>query len=414
MSEINRNVIKQKYSDIIRLLNTIEEALTYIDEEQDQVVFGELSFLFLDINDAVNVVNQRLFQNAEINIYGLSKLLSTALTHKDKYQIVFSCKEWIKFINDVIEKRSCCSNNLDEQFMALMDMIAYVNADVLIDQAKKRLHMNSSDTIKIYNGYYQKYSYFWGMLDTDNNNYEVIINRVNALIEHREDFIWLYEKLGDYRSKLVLCNMLSNWISYDVNFIIQMKENNFKDYYDLDLLKCDENEVIVDLGTYDGDSVIDYIETYGVYKRIYCYEISQVNIDKAQANLSSYDNIELIKKGAGEKNDVMYIKEDTDSSSCTIDRSGDEEVQIVAIDDDIREKVTLIKMDIEGSEQSALKGCRKHIVEEKPKLLICVYHNNEDIWKIPRMIMEMRDDYKLYLRSNGQQWGPAEIVLFAL
>ena len=72
-----------------------------------------------------------------------------------------------------------------------------------------------------------------------------------------------------------------------------------------------------------------------------------------------------------------------------------------------------IKMDIEGAEKDALKGCARHIREEHPKLLISVYHNNEDIWRIPRMIHEMDDSYRFYLRSNGNQWGPSEIVLFA-
>ncbi len=90
------------------------------------------------------------------------------------------------------------------------------------------------------------------------------------------------------------------------------------------------------------------------------------------------------------------------------------EIEIVSIDEDISEKVTLIKMDIEGAEQEALLGCKRHIQEESPKLLISVYHNNEDIWKIPRMVDEMKQDYHFYLRSNGNQEGPAEIVLFAL
>ena len=87
---------------------------------------------------------------------------------------------------------------------------------------------------------------------------------------------------------------------------------------------------------------------------------------------------------------------------------------MVALDDDIDEKITLLKMDIEGAEQAALSGSIRHIQEEKPKLLISVYHNNEDIWKIPRMIIDMVPEYQLYLRSNGGQWGPSEIILFAI
>ena len=35
----------------------------------------------------------------------------------------------------------------------------------------------------------------------------------------------------------------------------------------------DENEIIVDLGAYTGDTIIDYLNTYTDYKKIYCYEI---------------------------------------------------------------------------------------------------------------------------------------------
>ena len=72
-------------------------------------------------------------------------------------------------------------------------------------------------------------------------------------------------------------------------------------------------------------------------------------------------------------------------------------------------------MDIEGSEQKALLGSYKHIVNDKPKLLISVYHNHEDIWKIPRIIEDMTPDtYNFYLRSYGGNVFPTEIVLIAL
>lgn len=44
---------------------------------------------------------------------------------------------------------------------------------------------------------------------------------------------------------------------------------------------------------------------------------------------------------------------------------------------------TFIKMDIEGSEQEALKGCKRILKELKPKLALCVYHKPEDLFEIP-------------------------------
>ena len=74
----------------------------------------------------------------------------------------------------------------------------------------------------------------------------------------------------------------------------------------------------------------------------------------------------------------------------------------------------MIKMDIEGAEEKALLGCQKQIIKNKPKLLISVYHNHEDLWKIPRMISNMNPNYKFYLRYYGNNIFPTEIVLIAV
>lgn len=64
----------------------------------------------------------------------------------------------------------------------------------------------------------------------------------------------------------------------------------------------------------------------------------------------------------------------------------------------IEEKVSFVKMDIEGAEAIALKGAKNHILNDHPKLAICCYHKPEDLWKIPEQVMAIRNDYRLYLR----------------
>ena len=79
----------------------------------------------------------------------------------------------------------------------------------------------------------------------------------NQLVkEHIEEFEWLYNKLADYRSKYVLINYLKYCISFDSNCVRKMRENNFPDYWDLDLLPKMSDEIIVDLGGYNGDTII--------------------------------------------------------------------------------------------------------------------------------------------------------------
>lgn len=65
-------------------------------------------------------------------------------------------------------------------------------------------------------------------------------------------------------------------------------------------------------------------------------------------------------------------------------------------------------------EQKALQGAQNHIKTSHPKLLISIYHSNEDIWQIPKMIKEMDNTYKFYLRYHGGPIYPTEITLIAI
>lgn len=95
--------------------------------------------------------------------------------------------------------------------------------------------------------------------------------------------------------------------------------------------------------------------------------------------------------------------------------SGDTAVEAVSLDEDISEPVSMIKMDIEGAEKDAILGAANHIKTEKPRLLILAYHFPEDIFEIPLLIHEIRDDYQFYLWFYGRGciW-LCDYVLFAV
>ena len=76
------------------------------------------------------------------------------------------------------------------------------------------------------------------------------------------------------------------------------------------------------------------------------------------------------------------------------------------------ERVTFIKMDIEGSEYNALLGARETIVKDRPKLAVSIYHKKEDIWTLPSLILEMVPDYKLFF--GHYSIAAAETVLYAI
>ena len=62
--------------------------------------------------------------------------------------------------------------------------------------------------------------------------------------------------------------------------------------------------------------------------------------------------------------------------------------------------VTLVKYDVEGSEDKAIDGSRETIEKYKPKLIVSLYHRTEDMFALPLKIKQIRNDYKFYLRQH--------------
>ena len=77
-----------------------------------------------------------------------------------------------------------------------------------------------------------------------------------------------------------------------------------------------------------------------------------------------------------------------------------EEIDVVSLDDYLRDKrVTFIKMDIEGAEWDTLLGAEKIIRKNKPRLAISVYHKMGDFIRIPKFLLSIHSDYKIYFRQ---------------
>lgn len=306
-------------------------------------------------------------------------------------------------------------NQIDLKFALLMNEIRSLSEQELYHQIRLSFEQIPDATRNNMMNFFNQFLY-WGSMDIEHNNFEEIELKVHELKEHVDDFEELYINLEDYRSKKLLYAILNNWVHYDFNTLSEVIEKCYDDYFDLDLIPTCNEEVFVDLGAYTGDSTISFLRNYGdSYKKIYAYEITPETYQILVSNLKDYPNVVCYLKGVGDtRSSLSVVNSSADASANTVFVSDNGTIPMVTLDEDIGEKLTMIKADVEGFEQEALLGAINHIKNDHPKLLISVYHKNEDLWKIPKMIKEIDSTYKFCLRYHGGNVYPTEITLIAL
>ncbi|HEU5046870.1 MAG TPA: FkbM family methyltransferase [Rickettsiales bacterium] len=225
---------------------------------------------------------------------------------------------------------------------------------------------------------------------------------------HRKEWDALYTLLGDEESRRILTDIVNFRLSGDYRFMMEYSVR-FKDQYFDPIVKTGPEEVFVDCGGFDGDTILEFIKRYGQYKKIVMFEPSAENFNRAQANLAQHENIELVMAGVSDVLGTLSFSGQEGSAS-HIDAQGATAIMVETLDHHIRESITFIKMDIEGWEQNALRGAEVHIKQDHPKLAVAVYHSAQDFWQIPKLVRGMRNDYRIYLRHYSEGW--SETVMY--
>lgn len=306
-------------------------------------------------------------------------------------------------------------NFIDEKFFKIIEEFEVLPKEEIEKKMVLFYKFLPSNIKKSLENFFKSYN-FWGTLDEVNEDFDIFKKKAQIFKEKREDFVWLYDSLKDYKSKTVLLSILNNYYNFDLNGLNLVADKIYKHYFDLDLLPFCKNEVFVDVGAYTGDTVLDYIASYGMsYNKIYCYEITESMVLYMKNNFSNLPNVEIRNLAVAERIGKLYLDANSTSASANrVKEAGVDAVNAVSLDEDIKEKISMIKMDIEGGEISAIKGAKEHIKNDLPKLFISVYHSNDDIITIPKLIRSYTDKYDFYLRYYGGNLYATEIVLICL
>jgi len=222
----------------------------------------------------------------------------------------------------------------------------------------------------------------------------------------------LFLSLTDDKSRQVHDGLIQYRLNYDARFADAVADQYERQYFDKDLIKYSPENVFVDLGGYDGDTVEKYIEFgNGIYKKIYLFEPDENILNRAKIRLKNYVDIEYMQTGAYSKDGELRFSA-SGRTNGFFNESGELVIPVRKLDSVVSEDPALIKMDIEGSEKDALLGAVNTIKRAKPKLAIAAYHYAHDLWRLVDVIREINPEYKFYLRHYSETG--LESVIYAI
>lgn len=213
---------------------------------------------------------------------------------------------------------------------------------------------------------------------------------------HKKAHDEVYSLLADDISKKVFNNTIKYKLSGKVDYLFDC-ETSIDEAY-LNILKLNSSEIYLDLGAYRGDTVFEFIDrTNNSYNEIIAVEPDIKTFNKLSAATSNINNLTLINACiSNECKKGLFNMNGSRGSNLGV---GGKEIDFLSTDSIIGEKeVTYIKVDIEGAEGDFIKGARNTIKNHKPKMMISCYHRSDDLINIPKAVLNIRSDYKIYMR----------------
>lgn len=214
--------------------------------------------------------------------------------------------------------------------------------------------------------------------------------------EHEKEFDFAFHQLADEESRRVYLDIINFKISGKIEYLLRSFGEKEEVYQNI--LQLNTNENILDLGAYDGDTIREFLSfTGGRYQSITALEPDKKNFKKLLKNTDTLKNIKCLNMGAWNQKDTLIFSTKAGRNS-RLSAEG-EQVKVTDIDS-LNIPATFIKMDIEGSELKALDGMKQTIKNNHPKLYVCAYHRNEDLYSLPAKILETDSSYKIYFRHS--------------
>lgn len=167
------------------------------------------------------------------------------------------------------------------------------------------------------------------------------------------------------------------------------------------ILELTDREDILDLGAYRGDTVEEIFTLFGNISSALCFEPDQKTFKKLSIYAEGKENVTVLNLAAWYE-EAEFKFSGGGGRQSTLCKEGKQTVKAAAVDSVLGngQKITYVKMDVEGAEKEALLGMKNLILCQKPKLSIAAYHRTEDLCTLIPLIHSLNNEYKIYLRHH--------------
>ncbi len=145
-----------------------------------------------------------------------------------------------------------------------------------------------------------------------------------------------------------------------------------------------EKDIAYDVGAHVGYFSVLMGDLVGDGGKVIAFEPRRLNLGYLRWHVSANhcENIEIVVKALGDHSGNAKLETRTGSGTGYISETGDEDVEITSIDELVESgnipPPTFLKIDVEGSEIAVLRGARKVIEKQRPRMILATHGDKID------------------------------------
>ena len=226
-------------------------------------------------------------------------------------------------------------------------------------------------------------------------------------IDNLDEYIDCINCLQDELSKQTVIARIKAYITLDRHWLMRVAQghNQFtSEPSSTRSLVLSNDEIYVDVGAAHGDTVAAFFNfSRGQYNSIHAFEPDPVNYGGLKRLCNVIPRSYCHNKGLSDYEGYLSFKEEPTNRFGSrfelTDNTTGINVQTVRLDD-ILEKATLIKIDVEGFENKAINGASRIINDYAPSMHVAGYHYPNDLLSIIYTVSKIHKYKNIAIRHS--------------